>query len=132
MRGCHRQRSVTNHDGGLIMRTHSQRGLLREAVRSAIAVAIASSAATSLTALAQEAARAASTPTQASSSQQVYEVVVTGFRESLNLALDKKREEIGAVDAIMAEDIADFPDLNLAEAMQRIPGVTINRESGQG
>lgn len=114
------------------MRTHSQRGLFRGAVRSAIAVAIATSAATSSPTLAQEAVRGASTPTQASGAQQVEEVVVTGFRESLNLALDKKREEIGAVDAIMAEDIADFPDLNLAEAMQRIPGVTINRESGQG
>jgi iron complex outermembrane recepter protein len=112
------------------MRTHSQRGLLRWAVRSAITVAISTAAATS-PALAEEAAPASS-PAQASSSDKLEEIVVTGFRESLNLALDKKREEIGAVDAIMAEDIADFPDLNLAEALQRIPGVTISRESGQG
>jgi len=102
------------------MRTHSRRGLQRWAIRSAIAIALSTSAATSVVAQ------------QASSAENVEEVIVTGFRESLNLALDKKREEIGAVDAIMAEDIADFPDLNLAEAMQRIPGVTINRESGQG
>jgi iron complex outermembrane recepter protein len=114
------------------MRTHSQRGLLRWAIRSAIAVAISTSAATSPAALAQEAAQAAPGSARASNSENVEEVIVTGFRESLNLALDKKRAEIAAVDAIMAEDIADFPDLNLAEAMQRIPGVTINRESGQG
>jgi TonB-dependent receptor len=114
------------------MRTHSQRGLLRWAVRSAIAVAISTAAATSPRALAAEASQAEPTPAQAGSSDKLEEIVVTGFRESLNLALDKKREEIAAVDAIMAEDIADFPDLNLAEAMQRIPGVTINRESGQG
>jgi iron complex outermembrane receptor protein len=112
------------------MRTLSQRGLLRWAIRSAIAVAISTSAVTAPLVLAAETSPAS--PAQASSENKLEEIVVTGFRESLNLALDKKREEIAAVDAIMAEDIADFPDLNLAEAMQRIPGVTINRESGQG
>src|SRR5687768_12287682 len=43
-------------------------------------------------------------------------VQVTGFRGSLEKALDVKRSEIGVVDAIVAEDIADFPDLNLAES----------------
>ncbi len=60
------------------------------------------------------------------------EVVVTGFRQSLEAALDLKRDSVGAVDAIFAEDIADFPDSNLAESLQRIPGVTITRDSGEG
>jgi iron complex outermembrane recepter protein len=60
------------------------------------------------------------------------EVVVTGFRSSLDKALSVKRNEAGAVDTILAEDIADFPDLNLAESIQRLPGVTIEREGGQG
>ncbi|MDO3386247.1 TonB-dependent receptor [Gilvimarinus sp. SDUM040013] len=60
------------------------------------------------------------------------EVVVTGFRQSLSQALDVKREAVGTVDAILAEDIADFPDQNLAESLQRIPGVTITRDSGEG
>ncbi|KAA9131046.1 TonB-dependent receptor [Marinihelvus fidelis] len=60
------------------------------------------------------------------------EVVVTGFRRSLQVALDVKRDSVGAVDAIMAEDIADFPDTNLAESLQRIPGVAINRFEGEG
>ncbi|GFE79946.1 TonB-dependent receptor [Steroidobacter agaridevorans] len=97
-----------------MMRMGSKRGLAHWAVRSAVAAALTTTAATHVAA------------------QEVEEVVVTGFRESLNKALDTKRAEIAAVDAIVAEDIADFPDLNLAEAIQRIPGVTINREGGQG
>ena len=60
------------------------------------------------------------------------EVVVTGFRESLSLALDQKRAAVGSIDAIVAEDIADFPDLNLAESIQRVPGVSIARDGGEG
>jgi iron complex outermembrane recepter protein len=59
-------------------------------------------------------------------------VTVTGYRASLEKAVDIKRSEAGIVDAIVAEDIADFPDLNLAESLQRIPGVSITREGGEG
>jgi TonB-dependent receptor len=59
-------------------------------------------------------------------------VKVVGFRASLEKAMDIKREETGVVDAIVAEDIADFPDLNLAESLQRIPGVSIARDAGEG
>jgi len=60
------------------------------------------------------------------------EVIVTGFRESLSSALNIKKRETAAVDAIKAEDIAEFPDLNLAESLQRIPGVAISRVNGEG
>lgn len=59
-------------------------------------------------------------------------VVVTGFRDSLLHAHDIKRQAIGSQDVILAEDIAAFPDLNLAESLQRIPGVTISRDAGEG
>ena len=49
-------------------------------------------------------------------------VTVTGYRASVEKALDIKRGEAGVVDAIVAEDIGKFPDLNLAESLQRIPG----------
>lgn len=62
----------------------------------------------------------------------VEEVVVTGFRASLGQAIDIKQRETGQVDAIVAEDIADFPDLNLSESIQRIPGVAITRDAGEG
>jgi iron complex outermembrane recepter protein len=59
-------------------------------------------------------------------------VVVTGFRASLEKALDMKREALDASDSIMAEDIAKFPDMNVSESLQRIPGVSLQRESGEG
>lgn len=54
------------------------------------------------------------------------------FRDSLSNALNQKRQSDGAIDAILAEDIADFPDLNLAESLQRIPGIAISRAAGEG
>ena len=62
--------------------------------------------------------------------QEIEEVVVTGFRGSLNTALSEKRSETAAVDVIAAEDIGKFPDSNLAESMQRIPGVALTRSDG--
>ncbi len=60
------------------------------------------------------------------------EIVVTGFRSSIAAALQDKRQATGVVDVIKAEDIADFPDNNLAESIQRVPGVAITREAGEG
>jgi iron complex outermembrane recepter protein len=60
------------------------------------------------------------------------DIVVTGFRRSLDAALNVKRESVAAVDAIVAEDIAKFPDQNLAESLQRIPGISIQRDAGEG
>jgi len=61
------------------------------------------------------------------------EITVTGsYAGSLAKALDTKRDSAGMVDSILAEDIADFPDQNLAESLQRIPGVAIDRDGGQG
>lgn len=59
-------------------------------------------------------------------------IVVTGFRASLQSALGIKRNSNQIVDAITAEDIADFPDANLAESIQRLPGVSIDRDNGEG
>uniref|UniRef100_B0T7R3 TonB-dependent receptor n=1 Tax=Caulobacter sp. (strain K31) TaxID=366602 RepID=B0T7R3_CAUSK len=63
----------------------------------------------------------------------VEEVVVTGsYRRSLEKAVDIKRDTVGFSDSIVATDVANFPDQNLAEALQRIPGVTIERNKGLG
>jgi len=64
--------------------------------------------------------------------EEIEEVVVTGIRGSLTAALDVKRESSGVVDAISAEDIGKFPDTNLAESLQRITGVSVNRVEGEG
>ena len=69
-------------------------------------------------------------PAQAQDTEDV--VIVTGIRGSLNRAMDVKRESHGVVDAISAEDIGSFPDTNLAESLQRITGVSINRVNGEG
>lgn len=77
-------------------------------------------------------AAAAQDAPAAPASDEVEAVVVTGFRASLQSAMNLKRNETGVVDAIKAEDIAQFPDLNLAESLQRIPGVSISRINGEG
>ena len=59
-------------------------------------------------------------------------IVVTGIRASLQNSMNIKREAQGIVDAISAEDIGKFPDTNLAESMQRITGVAIDRSNGEG
>jgi len=60
------------------------------------------------------------------------EVQVLGIRGSLKRAMDIKRDSNGVVDAISAEDIGKMPDSNLAESLQRITGVSINRTNGEG
>lgn len=59
-------------------------------------------------------------------------VVVQGVRASLERAMDIKRDANGVLDAISAEDIGKFPDTNLAESLQRITGVSIDRVNGEG
>lgn len=71
-------------------------------------------------------------PAPAPSEDQSGDIVITGFRASLNKALDVKRDSVASVDAIVAEDIAKFPDQNLAESLQRIPGISIQRDAGEG
>ncbi|MGD8175646.1 TonB-dependent receptor [Marinimicrobium sp. ARAG 43.8] len=85
---------------------------------SVVGVALASA---NLMAVAQEEPRA------------IEEFVVTGsYAKSLQSAAELKRSNVGFSDSILATDIADFPEQNLAEALQRIPGVTIERNKGLG
>ncbi|WOX04884.1 TonB-dependent receptor [Microbulbifer pacificus] len=60
------------------------------------------------------------------------EITVTGIRGSLQDALSTKRDSYSIVDAISSEDIGKFPDKNVAESLQRVPGVTIQRQFGEG
>ncbi|HEY5810749.1 MAG TPA: TonB-dependent receptor [Povalibacter sp.] len=70
--------------------------------------------------------------TEEENKKQLEEVVVTGYRSSLASALLQKRAETGVVDVIQAEDVAKFPDNNLAESLQRLPGVAVARDGGEG
>ncbi|MET0374904.1 MAG: TonB-dependent receptor [Rhizorhabdus sp.] len=60
------------------------------------------------------------------------DIVVTGLRKSLESAIAARRDAIGLTDSIFAKDIAAFPDTNVAESIQRIPGVQITRDAGEG
>lgn len=70
-------------------------------------------------------------PTSSTASE-VEEIMVTGIRGSLQRSMDIKRSSGGVVDAISSEDIGKFPDTNLAESLQRISGVSIDRSGGEG
>ncbi len=59
-------------------------------------------------------------------------VVITGYRASLQSALSAKKKSGVMLDAINADDIASFPEANLAESLQRIPGISIDRDNGEG
>jgi TonB-dependent receptor len=78
------------------------------------------------------AASAQEAPAPAPADDQVEAIVVTGFRKSLDAALNAKRDSVSSVDVIVAEDIAKFPDQNLAESLQRVPGISIVRDGGEG
>lgn len=75
----------------------------------------------------------ASKPASKPDTTTVQEVVVTGVRRMLTDQAAAKRNSADLTDSIYAEDIGKFPDLNLAEAVNRIPGVTISRDvDGEG
>jgi TonB-dependent receptor len=61
------------------------------------------------------------------------EVTVTGYRRSLEDSATAKRESTNFTDSVFAEDIGKFPDLNIAESLNRIPGIQLTREiNGDG
>ena len=59
-------------------------------------------------------------------------IEVYGMRSSLRSAIDRKKEAGTATDSIVAEDISEFPDKNIGEALQRVTGVQLGREFGEG
>lgn len=78
-------------------------------------------------------AQAAQAQTAPAASDTVEEVVVTGFRKSLADSTNAKRDSVAFTDSVFAEDIGKFPDLNIAESLNRIPGVQLTREiNGDG
>lgn len=69
---------------------------------------------------------------QAGGDTQVEEIVVTGVRGSQLKSVDLKRKETSIVDAISAEDIGKLPDVTIVDSLQRISGVQIQRDAGEG
>lgn len=117
---------MTDISNGLLARDRvSARRLLLGVASSAMALAIA------MPVSAQTEAQPTTTATAPDASQ-AEEVVVTGIRGSLQRNLDIKRTASGVVDAISSEDIGKFPDSNVASALQRLPGVSIQRSGARG
>ena len=101
----------------------------RAAGASALALAFALGAAGEAFA---QTAPAATAPAASADGQAVEEVVVTGLRASLQRSIDVKRNSNVIVDSIASEDLGKFPDSNVAESLQRITGVSIDRSGGEG
>ncbi|HEV6968908.1 TonB-dependent receptor [Roseateles sp.] len=84
-------------------------------------------------AYAQTAPAPAAAASQPAQDNKLETVVVTGIRASLQSSVNAKRESVGFIDAISAEDMGKFPDSNIAESISRVPGVTLTREiTGEG
>jgi TonB-dependent receptor len=98
-----------------------------------IALAVASACAAMVPAFAQENPQSPTTDlSQPQAAAPANTVVVTGIRASMQSTLNLKKNSDGIVDGIVADDIGKFPDTNLAEAVQRISGVSIDRTNGEG
>lgn len=69
---------------------------------------------------------------QASGAKGANTVVVTGYRDAIERSLDQKREANAIVEVVNAEDVGKFPDKNVADALQRVPGVVVTRSGGEG
>src|ERR1700756_3811120 len=76
------------------------------------------------------AAAPASAASAAASANDVQHVEVTGLRASLEASLARKRNAASVVEVVTADDIGMLPDKNVADAIQRVPGVNIASSAG--
>ena len=74
----------------------------------------------------------ADTTPASTEAEPLQEVTVTGYRNSIEESLGQKREANAFVDVINAEDVGKFPDKNVADSLQRVPGIIITRDGGEG
>ena len=119
---------------------------IRNSLSVAIAIALTVAAGVPIRAYAQQAAASADAQaapakkTQAAQAKSnassdvtdLNKVTVTGYRYSIEKSLDQKREANAIVEVVTAEDVGKFPDKNVADALQRVPGVIISRDGGEG
>ena len=108
--------------------THLGRHLLTTHFSGSRAIAMTS--ASLITIMACSTASAQQEQPAAPKAGEVQELVVTGFRHSLETALALKRNSFLPIESVAPEDIGKLPDQNVAEALQRLPGVQIDRTEG--
>ena len=117
---------------------------IRNSLSAAVAIALTAAVSMPTQAFAQQAATSADAqaiaPAKSDSPQDssnkdssnLETITVTGYRYSIEKSLDQKREANAIVDVVTAEDVSKFPDKNVADALQRVPGVIISRDGGEG
>ncbi|MGN6374096.1 MAG: TonB-dependent receptor, partial [Sphingomonas sp.] len=102
-------------------------------IRSALLAAVSVAGLTGTAAFAQDAGTAAPAPAgQTNGAAGGQDIVVTGIRGSQQQSVNIKRNAASVVDAISAEDIGKLPDVTISDSLQRIPGVEIRRDAGEG
>jgi TonB-dependent receptor len=100
---------------------------IRNSLSAAIAVALTTTAVLPGIVLAQQA-----TTQDPAAATDLDKVTVTGYRYSIEKSLDQKRNANAIVEVVTAEDVGKFPDKNVADALQRVPGVIVTRDGGEG
>jgi iron complex outermembrane recepter protein len=110
--------------------SHRREKRARQAARLALMTAVSFDV--SLAGHAVYAAEQTQSSTQGANSNDLQEIVVTGYRQSLQTAIDTKRASILPIESVAAEDIGKMPDNNVAESLQRLPGVQIDRSGANG
>ena len=108
------------------------RRVIVSAVASALATLIASNAAMAQSTEATETATASTVPSAPSDAAPANVVTVVGTRKSVASAIDRKIRNATISDSLVAEDINQFPDKNVGEALSRITGVQLTRDFGEG
>src|SRR5882757_162532 len=116
--------------GRPITMSHRREKRARQAARFALMTAVSFDA--SLAGHAAFADQTQTTSQSSAKSDELQEITVTGFRQSLQTALDAKRNSDLAIESVAAEDIGKMPDQNVSESLQRLPGISINRSGGKG
>jgi TonB-dependent receptor len=112
--------------------SHRRQKRARQRARIAITTVVSIEALLSARAALAQTPPSATDDTSAQKNAPLTEVVVTGYRASLESALANKRDSDLAIESVAPEDIGKLPDQNVAEALQRLPGIQINRSNGQG
>lgn len=104
----------------------------RTSIRSALLAAVSISSLAGTAAIAQDTTAAPVATADSSTDTTGQDIVVTGIRASQQASVNIKRNAASVVDAISAEDIGKLPDVTISDSLQRIPGVQIKRDAGEG
>jgi iron complex outermembrane receptor protein len=111
--------------------SHRREKRVSQAVRLALMTAVSFDASL-MSHLAIAADQTQTTSQTGAKPDDLQEIIVTGYRESLESALNRKRNSVQPMESVVAEDLGKMPDQNVSESLERLPGVSINRSGGKG